>query len=128
MKIKLSNERLVNDASKLKEVAQRQLPVKASYAIAKNINKIESELKIYNKEREKLIDKYAEKDEEGKIVSYENGNVKFKEDCIELWNKNVDELLKIENEVEIHKFPISLLDNCHISAAELMAIDYMIEE
>ncbi|WP_238884536.1 DUF1617 family protein [Clostridium sp. YIM B02551] len=128
MGVKLSNERIVNDAAKLKEIAQKQLQIKASYAIAKNISKIESELKIYNKEREKLIDKYAEKDEKGNIISYENGNVKFKDDCIDLWNRDINELLAIENEIEIHKFSISLLDNCHISASELIAIDYMIEE
>ncbi|WP_238886408.1 hypothetical protein [Clostridium sp. YIM B02551] len=129
MKVRLSNERIVNNAAKLKEIAQKQLPIKVSYAIAKNISKIESELKIYNKEREKLIDKYAVKDTEGKILSYENGNVKFKEDCIELWNKDINELLAIENEIEIHQFNFSLLDGYNnLSPAELIAIDYMIEE
>ncbi|MDD7793702.1 hypothetical protein [Clostridium sp. 'White wine YQ'] len=127
--MKLSNERIINDAAKLKEIAQKQLPIKVSYALAKNIAKIDSELKIYNKEREKLIDKYAEKDEKGNIISYENGNIKIKYDCIEDFNKDNKELLEIENEIEIHQFNFSLLDGYNnISAAELMAIDYMIEE
>lgn len=127
--MKISNERIVSDLTKLREISEKQLPIKVSYAIAKNINKIESELKIYNSEREKLIDKYAEKDEKGNLISHPNGNVKFKDDCIELWNKEVKELLAIENEIDIHKFSIDLLEGYNtLSAADLMAIDYMIEE
>jgi len=60
--MKLSNERILRDIPRLSEIIKKQLPVKVSYAIAKNIAKIEAELNVYNKEREKLLDKYAVKD------------------------------------------------------------------
>ena len=65
--MKLSNEEILTDIAKLKEIAQKQLPIKASYAIAKNLKRIEDELEVYCQEREKLIDKYAEKDDKGKM-------------------------------------------------------------
>ena len=128
--MKLSNQRILNDAARLGEISQKQLPVKVSYAIAKNISKIEGELNIYNKERQKLIDQYAEKDDKDKIIADEKGNVKFKEDCKEKWDKDIKELLAIENEVEIHKFSMNEFNgkNYDLSPAELMLIDYMIEE
>lgn len=126
--MKLSNERILNDAPILAQISQKQLPLKASYAIAKNIAKIESELKIYNKEREKLIEKYSEKDSEGKIAINENGHVKLKEEYINDWNRDIKELLAIENDISIHKFPISVLEGHDMAPAELMLIDYMIEE
>jgi len=52
--MKLSNERILRDIPRLSEIIKKQLPVKVSYAIAKNIAKIEAELNVYNKEREKL--------------------------------------------------------------------------
>ena len=64
--MKLTNRKIVNDANLLGNLTHKQLPIKVSYAIAKNISKIEKELEIYNKERQKLIDKYCLKDEEGK--------------------------------------------------------------
>lgn len=126
--MKLSNKKILEDISKLRELSQKQLPVKASYAIAKNILKLESDLKIYNIEREKLIDKYAQKDDSGNIVADEKGNIKFKEEHIEVWNEDIQELLAIENEIDIHKFKIEALQNYQMSPAELMLIDYMIEE
>lgn len=125
---KLSNERMLEDIQKLGEIANRELPVKASYAIAKNISKIEAELKVYDKERKKLIEKYAEKDDKGNVKSDEHGNVVFKEDCKEQWNRDIKELLAIENDIDINKFNINELDGYKMTPAELMLIDYMIEE
>ncbi|MEW8993118.1 hypothetical protein [Clostridium sp.] len=127
--MKLSNERIVNDAAVLGAISQKNLPIKVSYAIAKNIAKIESELKVYNKEKQKLIDKYSVKDEEGKPL-IEDNNIRIAPEYIEDWNRDIKELLEIENEVDIHKFHISELENsnCTMTPAELMLIDYMIEE
>lgn len=126
--MKLSNEKILNDAEQLVKISQKSLPIKASYAIAKNLAKIESELKIYNKEKEKLIEKYAERDEKGNIIPDENGQIKLKIECIADWNKDIKELLAIENDIAIHKFPISALEGYDMTPAELMLIDYMIEE
>ena len=130
MKLTLSNERIVNTIDVLGELNNAKLPVKVAYAITKNINKINSELKAYNKEKVKLIDKYAEKDEEGKLKVDENGNVPLKEEYIEDYNRDIKELLSIENEIDIHMIKLDdlLNSNYYISPAELPAIDFMIEE
>ena len=121
----ISNEKILTDIHQLRGLANRELPIKASYALAKNITKMESELKLYNKEREKFINKYAEKDEEGNVKADEAGQIVFKDP--EGWDKDIKELLAIENDIDIHKFPIEALGDCNISASELMLIDYMIE-
>ena len=61
--MKITNRRIVNDSNFLASLMHRQFPVKVSYAISKNISKLESDLKIYNSEREKIINKYCKKDE-----------------------------------------------------------------
>jgi len=127
--MKLSNERIVNDANVLGAISQKNLPIKVSYAIAKNIAKIEAEIKVYNIERQKLIEKYSVKDKEGKPL-IEDNSIKIAPENVEEWNRDIKELLEIENEVDIHKFHISELENsnCTMTPAELMLIDYMIEE
>lgn len=124
--MKLSNEKILTDITKLREISKKELPIKASYAIAKNLKKIEDELEIYYKEREKLIDKYAEKDENGKIKVDNNGFIIFKDK--EGWDKEIKELLAIENDIKIHTFSIDVLEGYNMSPAELMLIEYMIEE
>lgn len=125
--MKLSNEEILTDIAKLKEISQKQLPIKASYAIAKNLKRIEDELEVYYQEREKLIDKYAEKDDKGKVKADETGQIIFKDGCKGRWVKDIKELLAIENDIEIHKFPIDVLEGYSMSPEELMAIEYMIE-
>lgn len=125
--MKLSNEKILNDAAKLSEISQKMLPVKASYAIAKNIAKLDVELKIYNAERNKLIEKYSQKDEQGKPIVVENNQVKLQEECLEDWSRDIKELLEIENDIDIQKFSINVLKDRDMTPAELVLIDYMIE-
>ncbi|MBU3195637.1 DUF1617 family protein [Clostridium algidicarnis] len=128
--MKLSNERILNDAAALGSITNKELPIKVSYAIAKNISKIESELKIYNDQKQKLIDKYSEKGEDGKTLIDAENKIKIQDEYLDDWNRDIKELLAIENEVDIHKFNINELvnSNCNMTPAELMLIDYMIEE
>lgn len=130
MKIKLTNERIVDSVDTLKELNNAKLPVKVAYAITKNINKIDNELKAYIEEKSKLIDKYGEKDKEGKLKIDEKGNIPLKKEYIEDYNKDIKELLSIENEVDIHMIQLDNLLNSDysISPSELSAIDFMIEE
>lgn len=128
--MKLSNEIILNTVNTLGNLNNSQLPIKLAYAISKNINKIECELKAYNTEKAKLIDKYAEKDEEGKLIENELGHVTIKEECKEDWNKDITELLAIENEIDIHMIQLDdlLNSNYNISPAELSVIDFMIND
>ena len=128
--MKLSNETILKTVNALGSLNEAQLPIKVAYAISKNINKIECELKAYNTEKTKLIDKYAEKDEEGKLKADEYGNVKIKEKEIEDWNRDITELLSIENEIDIHMIQLNdlLNSNYNISPAELSVIDFMIND
>ena len=130
MKLNLSNERIVNTINALSKLNNAQLPLKVAYAISKNVNKIESELKVYNTEKAKLVNKYGEKDKEGKLKVGENGNVSLKEEHIEDYNRDIKELLSIENEMDIHMIKLDDLLNSdyNISPSELSAIDFMIEE
>lgn len=128
--MKLTNRKILNDSNFLGGLIHKQLPIKVSYAIAKNVSKIEKELEIYNKERQKLLDKYCVKDEKGNLVIDESNNYSIEEEYIDICNKELNELLDIEVDIDIHKFNESdlLNSNCEITASELMLIDYMIEE
>ena len=119
---------MVNDSKRLAEIAQKQLPVKASYAIAKNIGKIEAELILYNKERQKLLEQYGSRGEDSELIIGDNGSLAIEKSDIKDWNKAITELLNIESEIVIHKFPIEALEGTIMTASELILIDYMIEE
>ena len=122
--MKLSNERLVNSVGVLSKLTNLELPIYFSYAFSKNITKIDAELKAYNMEREKLLNKYGEKDEEGKLKQSEDGKVNILD--IENFNKEIAELLQCESEIDIHLIDLEKVDaKINITPGELMIIDYM---
>ena len=125
--MKLTNKQIVNDSMILMEISRKELPIKVSYALAKNISKIEKELEIYNSQRQKLIDKYCVKDENGENKVDENNQLKIQEEYLKDWGRDIKELQNIELEIDIHKFKINELDGYNMSPSELMVIDYMIE-
>jgi hypothetical protein len=126
--MKFTNQKLINDIGVLRNIAQKQLPVKISYAIAKNISKVDSELKIYNKERQKLVDKYAEKDKNGQPKINKNNQYNIKKECMEDWNRDVQELLSISVELDVFTFSVDLLDGFNISPAEMGVLARMVDD
>ncbi len=122
--MKLSNEKLVNSIGVLNKLTNMELPIKLSYAISKNITKINGELVVYNKERQKLIEKYGEKDEEGKLKTKEDGTINILD--IDSFNKDLKEILDIETEVDIHVIDLEKVDvDINITPGEIMLVDYM---
>jgi len=126
--MKITNKELINDIGVLRDISQKQLPVKISYAIAKNIAKVDAELKIYNKERQKLINKYSEKGEDGKPRINENNQYRIKKECLEDWNKDIQELLSISVELDVFTFSVDLLDGFNISPAEMGVLARMVDD
>ncbi|WP_368253509.1 hypothetical protein [Clostridium paraputrificum] len=122
--MKLSNEILINSVGVLSKLTNLELPIKLSYAFSKNITKIDAELKAYNMEREKLLNKYGEKDEEGKLKLSEKGEVNILDR--ENFNKEIAELLQCKSEIDIHLIDLeSINTDIKITPGELMIIDYM---
>ena len=124
--MKLSNEKLVNSIGVLSKLTNMELPIKLSYAFSKNITNIDRELVAYNKERQKLIEKYGEKDKEGNLKTKEDGTINILN--IDNFNKELKEILEIETEVEIHLIDLESTNvDINITPLELMLIDYMIK-
>ncbi|NWK12777.1 hypothetical protein [Clostridium cadaveris] len=128
--MKLSNEVLINSINVLSKLNNMELNIKVSYAIAKNIDKLEKELKVYNDQKKKLIEKYSVKGEAGNVKVNEDGTINIQEDKVQDWNKDINELITLENEVDIHQINVEDLFkcDCNITPVELNLINYMIEE
>ena len=125
--MKITNREIQSKVQILQTITQRQLPVKASYAIAKNITTINRELKVFESEKMKIINECALKDESGN-PKVENNNYLIIEGKEEECNSKINELLDIEIDVEIRTFNINCIENMNFSPSELLEIDFMIVE
>ena len=130
MKMTLS-EVIVNTRN-LNTVANKVLPGKLSYAIAKNLIKLNAEVELIEKGRMDLINQHVEKDEEGKPVVVD-GNYKLGDNA-EKFNEEYNEYLATETEVEIMTVDPEIFDKLDaprydgLTSTQMMAIDFMIAD
>ncbi|MBE6049832.1 MAG: hypothetical protein E7214_04000 [Clostridium sp.] len=125
--LKLTNKEIVNSIEALKNLSTKELDVKTSFKIAKNIKTIDEISNIFIEEKRKLVNKYGTKDDKGNLKLGDNGVAEIAKENLSEWNRSYEELLEIENNIEIEKIKLSDLD-IRVSAQELLAIEYMLEE
>ena len=125
--LKLTNKEIVNSIEALKNLSTKELDVKTSFKIAKNIKTIDEISNIFIEEKRKLVNKYGTKDDKENLKLDDNGVAEIAKENLSEWNRSYEELLEIENNIEIEKIKLSDLD-IRVSAQELLAIEYMLEE
>ena len=112
-------------------LAKKRLPVKIGYAISRNLNNMDGILNSYEDARQKLIDQYAEKNEDGTLKIKDNVVVIAPENS-KAFSEAIDELLAIENEINIHTINFDEVEKCDtdkydsLTTADLLTLDIMI--
>lgn len=123
----VKNIDMMNSVDVLKKMSQLDLPLKLSYKLAKNIMSIDAELTIINAHKQKLIDKYGEKDTEGNLITDERGQIRILD--IDGWTMEYSELENLEVDVSIKLISEEELLNCNnvnLTPSEIIAISYML--
>lgn len=130
MKIKLAEIKSRHQA--LCMIGNKKLPIKLSYAISKNILILQKEAETLEKERIKLLEQYAQKDEAGKPKitdgHYELGNNEEKV------NEEFKAFMNSEEEFDVYTVPVEVVDLLEdprydiLTPAELISIDFMLEQ
>lgn len=125
--INITLEQLINSTDGLKELSQKQLKARSAYAVGKIIKAADAEMSAFNEARMELIRKYGEKREDGELNSDENGNVRILPESLNEFNKELDDLLKTQIEINANKIKIDDISDIEFTAAEMAQIDEFIE-
>lgn len=105
IKVKISD--IVNETENLKTLQTMKLPIKVSYRIMRLINKLQSELTIYDTKRNELIKEFGEVNEEG------NYSVKDPEKIKEFTEK-IKEVLEVEIEIDFEPIDVEMLGDLQV--------------
>lgn len=126
--ITVTLEDVVNCGDTFRQIANYPIKVKTAYNIAKIIKSIEKETQLFEDTRQKLLDKYCEKDENGELKTNDEGRVNVIPEFIKDYNKDIRELF--ENKVDIAAEPIKLedLEILELTPAQMYIISAFIEE
>lgn len=123
--MKLSS--IENLYSTLKDFQEREMPIKLSYKFSKLFSAAESDYQFFYTQLRKILDKYAEKDENGEFIQ-NNGHIPFKKDCFELAERALNDLYETEVTLPKITFTLDELEGLDIKPYELRALLPFIEE
>jgi len=112
----------------------KELPIKASYWLARFLDKVRSEIGATEKIRMQLIDKYAKKDKDGKFIFKKDskgkdlGEYDFTKENLIKFGKEYTELSEVEMEIDFKPIKISDLGDITIKPIVLLQLKKIIEE
>ena len=128
--MKIKNSQMVLFMNGTADIQKKKLPIKLGYAITKNLKQMESIAAAYEEERQKILDKYAEKDGNGEYMVKNEAYVIPEQKAYEA---EMQELLGIDNEMDIHTVPFAELEKCDcgqfdaLSVQDISLLEIMIE-
>ena len=97
-----------------------------AFRIGKNIKAIEGEVRVFDDVRTKLLEEFANKDENGKpIIDKDTNQYNVPADKLEALEK---EIKNEEVKVDIKKLSLDDVEKADLSPRELMSIEYMLED
>lgn len=110
-----------------KSFQEKEMPIKLSYKFSKIFDSIESDYQFFLSQLRKILDKYAERDENGEFIQ-KDGHIPFKKDCFELAEKALNDLYETEITLPKISFTLDELEGLDIKPFELKALLPFIEE
>lgn len=117
--MRIKNSQMVGFMNGTVEIKKKILPIKVGYAIRKNLKLLEPIAAAYEEERTKILDKYIVKDEDGNYVVKDGSYVASDE---AEYNREMQELLEIENEIALHTVPFSELEKCDLDKFDALSV------
>lgn len=120
IKVKLID--LLNSASILQRLTAIDFKAKTSWQIYKLIAAAEKEMNAFQDTRMKVVQKYAEKDENGEMV-VKNDEYKIPDDQMENFTNEINELLMSEVELNASPIPLEDLDAANFKPTEMIIME-----
>ncbi len=128
----VSNLQILNSVDTLKYLNEQSLPIKTSFQIAHLIKKLNGILGVINSEKEKIIFKWAVKNDKDEIIKPADSNGNPIEDQIVIKDINqfqieIEQLYNINNDIEFNKIKYDEFGSVVISPSMISCLDWLIE-
>ena len=125
IQVKISD--LLNSTETLQKLAQKDFKAKLAWSIARLLKAAEAEIQSFNDTRLNLIKKYGEKDENGELITDEKGNCRIESENLAEFNKELNELVSTEVEINANKISIDLLENVDFTPSDMAILEPFVE-
>lgn len=127
--MKLTCMQMIDAYNVLKELSEQKLPFKLSLLVSRNLAMLQKEYEFYMEQERKFVFEYLIVDQTtGQIKQMQPGVFAIQDGKYEECMKAREALDNFIMDIEIRKIPISMLEPFEFTPAQLLAIDFMIEE
>jgi len=126
IKVKLND--IVNATETFKKIMRQSFKGSLAFKIARLARELDKEMQTFNTERQKIIQKYGEKDENGELIVDEKGLINFDKTNLKEINEEFNSLLNTELEINADKLPMDSIDNFEITPQEMLQIEVFFED
>ena len=108
----------------------KKLPIKILWKIYNNLEALEKIFAKIDKEKMNINDSYSTDEKSSFVVNEETGETlrQVKQEYLEQYKKDVNELMGIENELIIDTIPLSWIENINMLPSDFESIRFMIED
>lgn len=101
---------------------------KQAFTIARLAKAVEKEVALFEEQRQNLVQRYADKDEAGKVITDAQGMVHIADEQLPAVNAELNDLFGAEVELNAKPIKMDWLENITITPGELQALDPFVEE
>lgn len=122
---------VLNSEDTLKKLMDISMKGRVAYKIARIAREVDKESQLFNDERNKLIEKYAERDEEGNYKYNSNEQIYIdtkNSEVVKLFSDELNELLETEIEINVEKLSLDDLDETGLTPKDFNKLMAFIEE
>lgn len=126
--IEMTVQQMLDSVSVLRDINEKKMPAKTAYQFARIIREIEKELKNFQETRSKLIERFGKKDESGKLIEDEKGNVEIFPEKKGAFKKEADELMMAQIHINCEQIMLKDILNNEFSPEEINNLFLFIKE
>ena len=127
--MKLNFAKLSEAYSVMKEISEQKLPFRLSLLVSRNMAALQKEYDFYiDQERKFAVEYLVINQETGELEQTQPGMFRIQEGKQEECIKAREALDNFEADFDIRMIPVSMLENLEFTPAQLMAIEFMIDE
>lgn len=127
--IEITLKNLLDSTDVLKKLSQKPLKGRVAYNVAKILCKVEEEFNLFNETRHKIVEQYGEKDDNGELlINYETHEYIFSDENLTIVNEEISNILSSMVSLNVNKIELDDLENVDFTPAEMLLIQYYINE
>lgn len=119
---------IVECADIMRELSTKSLKGRVAFRVARLLRELEKEFTLFNDKRMDLIKEYAQKDENGKMKSDDNGNVTLDQDRLTEFYQSLEDLLNADVEINAEKIDAEDLGDVEFTPTQIISLEPFINE